>query len=69
MGGRVESVSMSCDSGVEVSGSGDGVGMRNFETCVDAPGLSGRDSRGSPKRERGAQEAAVSLCPWAQRPR
>ena len=45
---------MSCDSGVEVSGSRDGVGMRNFEACVDPPVSSGRDSRGSPKRDMSA---------------
>ena len=45
---------MSCDTGVEVSGSGDSVGMRNFETCVDAPGSSGRESRGSLKRDTSA---------------
>lgn len=45
---------MSCDSGVEVSGGGEGVGMRNFEACVDAPGPSGRDSRGSPRRDTSA---------------
>jgi len=65
---RVESASMSWDFGVDVSSSGECVG-RNVETGVDAPGSSGRDVRGSPRRDTQASEHSAISVRVPKRPR